>query len=510
MLDPYHRWLGIPRGQRPPTYYQLLGIAPDETDPEVIQEAALRQTSHVRLYQTGPHAAQCTALLNEIGQARAVLLNPEKRRQYDAGLDRDSKPAPPPPPPPTPAPPAIHEPTPVDEPGPAMRAWTGRRLDYPLGPAVGFAVVLVLGAGLAFTAGLARPGPQPEPAPTPPSRPQDRGPTPSPRPETRRTLAGHEAAVRALLVAPDGSTVLSAGGSHLAGAEGEALGCAARCWDLRSGRALRLFVGHQAPIHCLALSRDGKQMLTGAGGCVWRDGAPLAGDCTVRLWDVGSGKEVLAFSEHDAPVRGVAFLPDGHGVVSCSSDGIVLLWDVRRRPLPRPLWREPGRATCLALSPGGRSLLVGGSGQPRLWEFPGPREIDRFPPGNALLHALAFAPDGKQAAGACGRLGYHDGKLAGTDCLVRVWDLQQGAVLRELTGHTRPVLTVAWGRDGNWIASGSLDGTVRLWSARNGSHLRTLQAGSGVTCVALAGKRLLAGTLAGTIQVWDLGQERTK
>src|SRR5436190_24287039 len=78
MFDPYHRWLGIPRDQRPPTYYQLLGIAADETDAEVIQEAALRQTSHVRLYQTGPYAAQATTILNEIGQARAVLLNPEK------------------------------------------------------------------------------------------------------------------------------------------------------------------------------------------------------------------------------------------------------------------------------------------------------------------------------------------------------------------------------------------------------------------------------------------------
>src|SRR5262249_44252847 len=104
MFDPYHRWLGIPRDQRPPTFYQLLGISPDEPDPEVIQGAALRQTSHVRLYQTGPYAARCTAILNEIGQARSVLLHQEKRKQYDAGLTRPvtvelavTEPLPPPP-----------------------------------------------------------------------------------------------------------------------------------------------------------------------------------------------------------------------------------------------------------------------------------------------------------------------------------------------------------------------------------------------------------------------------
>jgi hypothetical protein len=90
MFDCYHRWLAIPMDQRPPTYYQLLGIAPNETDPEVIEEAALRQTSHIRTYQTGPYAQQCQALLNELGQAKVTLLNPGKRKDYDARLGKDA------------------------------------------------------------------------------------------------------------------------------------------------------------------------------------------------------------------------------------------------------------------------------------------------------------------------------------------------------------------------------------------------------------------------------------
>jgi len=86
MFDPYHKWLGLPKSQRPPTFYQLLGVAPDESDADVIKEVALRQTSHVRTYQTGPHADECTRLLNEIAQARAVLLDPAARKKYDAQL----------------------------------------------------------------------------------------------------------------------------------------------------------------------------------------------------------------------------------------------------------------------------------------------------------------------------------------------------------------------------------------------------------------------------------------
>ncbi len=47
MFDPYHKWLAIPKDQRPPTHYQLLGVSPTETDVEVIDEAALRQMAHV-------------------------------------------------------------------------------------------------------------------------------------------------------------------------------------------------------------------------------------------------------------------------------------------------------------------------------------------------------------------------------------------------------------------------------------------------------------------------------
>src|SRR5262245_43924543 len=86
MFDPYHKWLGIAKEEQPPTYYRLLGINVGEQDPEVIEEAAIRQTTHIRTNQLGPHAEHCTRLLNEIAKARATLLDPAKRRQYDATL----------------------------------------------------------------------------------------------------------------------------------------------------------------------------------------------------------------------------------------------------------------------------------------------------------------------------------------------------------------------------------------------------------------------------------------
>jgi hypothetical protein len=86
MFNPYRDWLDIPAEQQPPTHYQLLGVAPSEANLEAIKEAALLQTTRVRVYQTGPQAEVCTRVLNEIAQARAILVNPKTRHEYDARL----------------------------------------------------------------------------------------------------------------------------------------------------------------------------------------------------------------------------------------------------------------------------------------------------------------------------------------------------------------------------------------------------------------------------------------
>jgi hypothetical protein len=86
MFDPYRKWLGVPEGQRPPTHYQLLGISPDERDPEVIDAAVLRQSAFVRNFQTGKYTAEATRLLTEIAAAKLCLIDPEKRARYDAEL----------------------------------------------------------------------------------------------------------------------------------------------------------------------------------------------------------------------------------------------------------------------------------------------------------------------------------------------------------------------------------------------------------------------------------------
>ncbi len=130
-FDPYYRWLAIPPSEQPPNYYRLLGTQLFESDREVIRDAAERQMAHVRTYQLGRFADVSQTLLNELGAARACLLDAARKAEYDRKLGKDlaaaralapTAPAPPPPPEPPPVAarpqPAPAQAAPAARPGP--------------------------------------------------------------------------------------------------------------------------------------------------------------------------------------------------------------------------------------------------------------------------------------------------------------------------------------------------------------------------------------------------------
>lgn len=85
-FDPYHRWLSIPPSEQPPHHYRLLGLQALEGCVEVIENAAERQTSHVRPHLDSPLRAYAVNLIRELDVARRCLLDPEAKAAYDSWL----------------------------------------------------------------------------------------------------------------------------------------------------------------------------------------------------------------------------------------------------------------------------------------------------------------------------------------------------------------------------------------------------------------------------------------
>jgi WD40 repeat protein len=85
-------------------------------------------------------------------------------------------------------------------------------------------------------------------------------------------------------------------------------------------------------------------------------------------------------------------------------------------------------------------------------------------------------------------------------------DLPNPGLTRVLTGHTDEVLGLVAAADGSWLATGSIDGTVRIWDPATG-QVRHTPLGHTSTLVGMAaaadGSWLATGSIEGTVRIWD-------
>ncbi|KAM6506442.1 hypothetical protein FSOLCH5_013423 [Fusarium solani] len=92
------------------------------------------------------------------------------------------------------------------------------------------------------------------------------------------------------------------------------------------------------------------------------------------------------------------------------------------------------------------------------------------------------------------------------DCTVKVWDAATGACMQTLEGHGSWVSSVAFSADGQQLASGSGDKTVKVWDAATGAYMQTLEGHGGwVKSVAFSadGQRLASGSSDHMAKIWD-------
>lgn len=85
-FDAYHKWLGIPPHEQPPNHYRLLGLAPFEADPDVIDVATEQRVAFLHQCATGTHVEESQKLLNELAAARLCLLHVKQKQAYDESL----------------------------------------------------------------------------------------------------------------------------------------------------------------------------------------------------------------------------------------------------------------------------------------------------------------------------------------------------------------------------------------------------------------------------------------
>lgn len=300
------------------------------------------------------------------------------------------------------------------------------------------------------------------------------------------TLTGHEGAVTAVAVSPDGFTLASGSTDK-----------SVRLWSLATGELLHTFAGrslwfgagHRDRVNALSFSPDG-QILVSASD-----------DNTLKYWYLDQKQHLRTLEGNGWVVTTVTLSPDGQVLISGSGNGAVHLWNFTTGESIAALSGHRDRLSTVLLSPDGHTLVSGSYDKTmRQWDLRSGQLLNTLFGHNGEVSAVAITPDGKWL-------------ISGSwDCNLKIWQMSSGKQIRTLAAHRGKINSVAMHPAGQVVASGSDDSRIKLWELPTGERpvrknyrLSTLSHSWAVNTVAFSpdGQTLVSGSADETIKVWQ-------
>lgn len=217
-------------------------------------------------------------------------------------------------------------------------------------------------------------------------------------------------------------------------------------------------------------------------------------DTTIRIWNVPTSQTTLLLRAHDGPVTGLSLHPTGDFVLSTSEDQHWAFSDIRTgRLLTKVSDNSNVPLTTAQLHPDGLIFGTGtGDSQVKIWDLKEQSNVANFTGHSGAITTIAFSENGYYLAtaadDACVKLwdlrrlrnfktlqleeGYQIRDLcfdqsgtylavAGTD--VRIYLCKQWQELKIFNDHTATATGVRFGKHARFIASTSMDRTLKLY-----------------------------------------------
>jgi WD40 repeat protein len=273
-------------------------------------------------------------------------------------------------------------------------------------------------------------------------------------------LTGHTDTLADGAWSPDGNLIATTSWDHTA-----------RIWDAITGHEL-LILEHPDRVWYLDWSPDGSRIVTACA------------DGTVRIWDVSNGKMLLDVSLDSTGLVSARWSPDGSQIATSGFGRQATVWDAITGEIITTLSIEdevltlldPEEEPCFlwrpAWSPEGDRIATGciigretGTG-PLIWDAA---------TGELLMHLddlgggtgpLEWLPAGT-------RIVSNHGSPA--ENVIRLWELSTGTLLQTFTGHHVFGYALSVSPDGRRIASGDINGGVRIWDVDSGAEVLSFQ-----------------------------------
>jgi WD40 repeat protein/predicted Ser/Thr protein kinase len=234
------------------------------------------------------------------------------------------------------------------------------------------------------------------------------------------------------------SVAFSPDGGHLATAGADA---SIRIWNSGGNHAPFVFSGGAHPVGDLAFSPNGRWLAS--------ESRP---DGVVTIWDLDSRTEKLSFGRAPNEYPAVAFSPDSALLGWTAGDRTIRLTEVNTGKLLTTFSGHGGAVDCVAFSPDGKWLASGSKDcDVRIWDVQARNLLAILSGHNAMVTSVAFSPDSQLLVTGC------------ADGTIKLWNLQTRREITTYKGHEMWVNNVIFLPDGQTVVSGSEDGTVKFW-----------------------------------------------
>lgn len=301
-------------------------------------------------------------------------------------------------------------------------------------------------------------------------------------------FTGHTGELYTVACSPTDATLVATGGGDDKGF----------LWRIGQGDWAFELQGHRDSVCSLAFSTDGQLLASGSldgiiqiwdvqsenlkcsfeglgGGIEWIKWHPrghlvLAGseDCTVWMWNADKGACLQTFSGHGGSVTCGDFTPDGKLVCTGSDDATLRIWDPKSGENIHVVRGHPYHTqelTCMAISPDSTLALTGSKdGSVHIVNLTTGKVVSSLVSHSDSIECVSFGPShGPSSFWAA---------TGGMDQKLIIWDLQH-SMPRSTCEHEDGVTCLTWLGASNYLATGCIDGKVRLWDGRSGDCIKT-------------------------------------